>query len=242
MFNKICKRCQGEFESISRNTLFCNNCKSHYVPKVRESRYSCNLFKNDIEGYSYFMGFICGDGYVHCRKEEVSWYSTDKQIVDDITKRLNYNRNPHINKKETENTKACYGNILYVQNARHFIDRGLFNDKGELDYSLFYNVEIRHFLRGLFDSDGSLVLREGKTGSVILNFISFLGQERLLKSLQFVLKNKITKKNGVCDVRIGGRLAYDILHFMYDGATIYLDRKYQKFRLIQSHKFSELIL
>lgn len=242
MFNKVCKKCGCYFESPSRNMSFCNKCKTVYVPKVRKSRYSCNLFEGDSEGYSYFMGFVCGDGYVHAYKEEVSWYSTDRQIVDDITNRLCYNRIPHLNKKATENTKACYGNILYVENAQYFINKGLFNDKKELDFSLMENVEIRHFLRGLFDSDGSIILREGKSGRKIINCIVFLGQERLLSSLQFVLKNKIVNKGGVCEIRIGGRLAYDILHFMYDEATILLNRKYERFKLIENHKFRKLVL
>lgn len=242
MFNKICKKCGNCYVSKSRNTMFCDNCKTVYEPKVRKSKFSCNFFKDDIEGYSYFMGFVCGDGYVHPYKDEVSWYSTDKQIVDDLTQRLNYDRIPHLNKKKTERTKACYGNILYVENAKYFVNNGLLNDKKDLDYSLMRNVEIRHFLRGLFDSDGTLVLRDGKTGNKILNSISFLGQSRLLKSLQFVLKNEIVEKRGVCEIKIGGRLAYDILHFMYDDSTIRLERKYQKFKIVENHKFRNIVL
>lgn len=242
MFSKVCKKCGKSFSSPSRNTIYCEDCRWKYQPKERKSKYSCNFFEGDIEGYSYFMGFICGDGYVHPKNGQVSWYSTDKQIVDDLTLRLGYSRTPHLNKKATERTKECYGNILYVENAKYFTDRGLCYDKADLSFDNMKNVEIRHFLRGLFDSDGSLILRKGKYENDIISTIQFLGQRRLLESLSFVLGNKVYEQRGVCAIRIGGRKAYDILHFMYDGSSIHLNRKYERFIKIKDHKFSELIL
>lgn len=107
------------------------------------------------------------------------------------------------------------------------------------------NELIRHFIRGYFDGDGSVYFCER------MQFDKHCGYERLqqnfcgnfqgtmdfLKKLEFILNS-----NGVVTrpIRTGHGQIYSLdfgrrdamvsfYHFLYDDATIYLNRKHQKF-------------
>lgn len=105
------------------------------------------------------------------------------------------------------------------------------------DTSIFKSSDlIRHFIRGYWDGDGCLSWcdKEHKCPHV-----SVLGTEDFLTSIKHYLplkfdyvlskanqnsSNEITKQFSVC-----GRNGYELAKYLYSNATIYLDRKYEKY-------------
>ena len=111
---------------------------------------------------------------------------------------------------------------------------------------------IKHFIRGVIDADGSfyhyVVKESNKYGvyNVDKCIVDIGGQPELLKNIEEHLVNngivnnferKISKrhvedeKDGVYrNLKFCGKnQAMQLLHYIYDDATVYLDRKYNKF-------------
>ena len=111
---------------------------------------------------------------------------------------------------------------------------------------------MKHFIRGLIDADGSFshyVAKEtNQYGTYIVQkcVVDIGGQYELLKKIeQHLIKNHIVNnfdrkinKRHECDKKdgvyrnlkfCGKNQAMALLHYIYDDATIYLDRKYEKF-------------
>ena len=111
---------------------------------------------------------------------------------------------------------------------------------------------MKHFIRGVIDADGSfchyVAEESNKYGTYIVQkcTVDIGGQPELLKAIeQYLIENNIVNnfdrkihKRHAEDERDGvyrtlkfcGRnQAMTLLHYIYDNATIYLDRKYEKF-------------
>lgn len=111
---------------------------------------------------------------------------------------------------------------------------------------------MKHFIRGLIDADGSfchyVVEETNKYGTYIIQkcVVDVGGQPDLLKEIeQHLINNNIVndfdrkihkrhegdeKDGSYRNLKFCGRnQAMTLLHYIYDDATIYLDRKYEKF-------------
>lgn len=98
---------------------------------------------------------------------------------------------------------------------------------------------MRHFIRGFFDGDGSITSCSGR---VTVNFTS---NTDMLLQLRDFLHNAIGTSNriSVYDqyekqakmIQYGGQSdVRTIYHYLYDDATVYLERKYNKFTSLLS--------
>jgi hypothetical protein len=90
---------------------------------------------------------------------------------------------------------------------------------------------IRHFIRGYIDGDGCISYCDKKHKHMTLRI---LGTKDFLNILQKYLplekKNKLHKKNNIYDLSFQkGRGKY-ILDYVYKDATIFLDRKLEKYK------------
>lgn len=111
---------------------------------------------------------------------------------------------------------------------------------------------MRHFIRGVIDADGSfshyIVEESSEYGTYIVHkcAVDIGGQPELLKQIeQYLIKNNVVnnfnrkiykrhqedERDGVYrSLKFCGRnQATALLHYIYDNATVYLDRKYEKF-------------
>jgi hypothetical protein len=124
---------------------------------------------------------------------------------------------------------------LYSDNARFFHERGLVKDKSELTLDNM-DVDLYPYLRGLLDGDGSIIISSRE--------VRFLGQEKLLKSIQvkldlvgFKVKDPRKDKESLWSIEIGGWARIkDILRRLYGDSTIHLDRKKILAQKVLDHK------
>jgi hypothetical protein len=86
---------------------------------------------------------------------------------------------------------------------------------------------LKHFIRGFFDGDGWVYLDQNKR-----IVAGLCGQECFLNKLQEKLPSMLRKKlyqqkdSIIYDIKWIGNNSIEFLNYIYDNATIYLDRKF----------------
>lgn len=203
----------------------------------------------DNEHKAYWLGFIYADGYVNSQKSsfELRVQESDLEHLKKFIKSINGNM-PIRETNKVIKDKTYKGYSLQVNSIKFkndLIKQGCFENKSLI---LKFPIEkqvpkelIHHFIRGYIDGDGCYVLRkntyQGKKKTTISHSISveIAGTqdfcEGYIKSLG-LHKNKIHPLHKVGDITkrvlYSGPYALKIINTIYNDATIYLDRKYEK--------------
>jgi len=214
--------------------------------------YDCNhdLFSEENEKAFYLAGFIAADGSLQKRKYskilKICLSIKDKDHLINIRNWMESN-NPikeYVVKPSKKVKRAGLCAELQIVSHQIYDDLSNFNivPRKSLIYSLpDYLLDhklINHFLRGVFDGDGCITncgLGEGR--NVLQKHFNILGTEKFMQQYQEVLlKNsdingvKITQKDNVWSLSYSGNnKVQSIYDFLYKDATIYLDRKRDKF-------------
>jgi hypothetical protein len=94
---------------------------------------------------------------------------------------------------------------------------------------------IHHFMRGYFDGDGCIYFRKSDKSQLRFHLN---GTETFLKEYASLLgkpNKKLYKPSEIYSLSFGGNnLCRNIYQYLYDDATVMLDRKYQKYLDSQS--------
>lgn len=201
------------------------------------------------ETSAYFLGFLCADGNV--QTANTAYCVTLKLKSDDqiILEKFRDIMSPSSSVKITGG-KYSYFRVNQKEICDQLISHGCVPNKSLiLEFpTTIPNELIRHFLRGYSDGDGTIYqnrFKNKKTINTIWKIIStkqFCEQTaKLLKeeldincsqSLSRPQTNKITTT-----LSVGGNLQVrKVLDWLYKDATIYLPRKYDKYReFVNSH-------
>lgn len=179
----------------------------------------------DTEEKAYILGFICADGYVDSGKRNLCLNISRKDI--DILykiKRAMLCGNA-ITKSSTAN---C---VRLNMSSRYLVETiskyGVVPSK---THSMtFPDIEekmYRHFFRGYCDGDGCVHLRQ---------VFIVIGSEYFFSGFTHYLSNLFHKDisysyNGSYYVVVFSRKDLDIVRWMYDDSSIYLDRKYESYK------------
>lgn len=200
----------------------------------------------DTEEKAYWLGFIYADGYIsdndfedydkkprygfelslklsdidHINKfNTLLGFTSDKIIQDSFRCRL------CIVNKHLWHTLNNYGCTPRKSLTLKFPDIKIFKDE-----SL-----IKHFIRGYFDGDGCLSYNNVEHTGI---YVSVLGTESFLTELQKFLPVGNNFKLGYNNKKqslitrtlsFSGKTGHTLSTFLYKDATIYLDRKYNKY-------------
>ena len=204
--------------------------------------------KIDNEEKAYWLGFMFADGYI---SEKRQGYGQD---LFGITLKINdeshlikfknsiSSTNPiNYDYSKTKDAPQCKILMTSQKTVNDLIRHGCVKHKSlilqppqEIDNSL-----LRHFIRGYFDGDGSIT----KTHTPGKNFItkefsygvSIVGTKEMCEWLQeFFSMGSIIKdqrRTNSYYYSLGGRLQLQkFFHLLYDEATVYMDRKYDRFK------------
>jgi len=252
----ICANCQKQISkkpnSIQkkRNVRFyCDRkCYLEYVRKP--TMHNCDFFDLiDNEEKAYWLGFICADG---CMNDKSNTLQIVLQQGDHAhLKKLGNLLGVRVYKYEHFNSyhnKSFKTSSLRVGNNniwRDLLSVGVLPRKSKIQ-SFGTNImnkiktELRsHFIRGYFDGDGSVC--ESVANEIKSNFtVGFSGQRGMMK----VIKEELMKQLGVSNVdvekadgcfivRWSGREQVSIIgKWLYDGASVFLERKHKRFEAI----------
>ncbi|MFA4889299.1 MAG: LAGLIDADG family homing endonuclease [Candidatus Omnitrophota bacterium] len=222
--------------------------KKPKCPKsLREPQANIDFFKKWSPGMAYVLGYFSADGcmFVNPRGSKyVSFSSTDIELLEKVKKLLNSKHK--LSRKKIQNEKWNASFVLQIGSKRMFGDLlklGFIPNK-ELRLKLpdIPKIYIRHFVRGYFDGDGSIIYgyfkrraRKNKMTRYISTCFACANPD-FLKHLSEVLLKHAAVGKGYID-RKGGHLSYSkldsskLFRYMYKGVLKeqYLERKHNKF-------------
>ena len=216
-----------------------------------------NFFETiDSEEKAYWLGFMYADGWILDNSQRygqdhfgISLIKSDEEHLKKFAKAIEAT-----NPITYDNSKRQHPLAKIVLTSQKTVDdlirHGCFKKKTFIlqPPTTVPDELIYHFIRGFFDGDGSLVKCGGKFFEKYHRYeysIAFSCMQSIAYWLQelfgygSVIQDKRTEHSFT--YTIGGKnCVYDFYSKVYKNATIYLDRKYEKFQgfLIQE-KFDE---
>lgn len=194
----------------------------------------------DTEEKAYWLGFLTADGYICSRDNTVgiTLASKDKSHVEKFAKFLGCPENVKFKPNNKTGAYRCeIGNKhLHEILVKYGFTPTKSKDATFLDKSFFKSDDlIHHYIRGYFDGDGSISYgpQRMKSKTVYWKHISVLGTYSFITSLNEYLGTnaKIQSKSGIYTISFGGNVAQNVLEKLYDNCNIYLDRKYELYKL-----------
>jgi hypothetical protein len=201
----------------------------------------------DTEEKAYWLGFIYADGYITMPHSfGVALAKRDIGHLQKLLKSLKSNHPLHNYRSNGDYGKNEYTRfLLNSENVYNQLQaKGVklrksliieYPNEGVLPKCLY-----KHFIRGYFDGDGSLVLSERSINFKICGTKEFLTKltdifnEVSAYDFQYKLfKRRQDDKNNYY-ISYGGKYKiYSVMNYLYENSTIYLDRKMEKYQLLK---------
>lgn len=202
-----------------------------------------NFFENfNTEKSAYWAGFILGDGHVSEATLTIHLSTIDLSHLEKFKSDIETNyaitiSNPPPNKIKNKEFGTCILPIIKEKLCKDLIKHGITINKSKhctIPKSLPENM-IHHFMRGLFDADGSFWISNNNAHfSVVSSVESFLEEYQAILMKTCDLNKTKIRANGrkTCyEFAYGGNLQVKrIMDYLYKDATIYLERKFNKFQ------------
>lgn len=201
---------------------------------MNKYEYNKNFFENiDTEEKAYWLGFIAADGNIRkdFHKLRIELNIQDKQHLEKFRSAIQGN----MSIKEWKRLKnhSCYIEINSVKMCKDLFQYGITPNKSlslKIDFEKIPQELQHHLIRGYFDGDGSLNMYE-KEGYEYWE-INFIGTQHFLTYIMnfFNKKHKISTcgNNFRFNFKKGEDIK-DILDILFSNATIFLDRKKEKY-------------
>ncbi len=217
---------------------------------IRKISYNHNedLFKNiDTEEKAYFLGLLYADGNVYtnnsCYEVTLKLHSKDIKIIERFRDMIS----PQYSIKQTKDHYS-YLRINNKKIVEQLINLSCIPNKSLiLKYPNFLPSELtHHFIRGYSDGDGSIYNYKKRNNHVDYKW-QITSTQEFCRSVKEIIKNqgitggsiRLVKPNNIITstLSIGGNnQVTNLLNWLYKDATIYLDRKYQRYQdLINRH-------
>jgi hypothetical protein len=210
------------------------------VNRQNVTKFDNHIFdKIDSEEKAYWLGFIYADGYVSSGDNtfELSLGLKDTNHLYKFAKFMKYENNVKID---------SYRCRFYVCNKhfhQNFSKLGIFPRKSLVlkfpSKKIIPKKLLNHFIRGYFDGDGNVgvyKIKHGKKAGNLYYAVGVLGTEDMLTNIRNIigLSKKLYEKKdcntAVKILRFGKKKGLTMLDYMYKNASIYLDRKYEKYK------------
>jgi len=207
-----------------------------------------NFFNKWSPELAYIVGFFLADGsisnYDKCGKYTIRLQCNDKDIIEKMANVCGYKNKIMEIKYKYKNRNNCGYRIAFAGKFiwDFFTKLGFDNNKthnARVPKQL-PNKFINHFIRGVFDGDGSLCIRN-RTTKVYPN-INIVGTENIIVFISKCFKNYNNfykcKQSIVWRIDYNGSNARDFLNYMYKDSTIHMDRKYKDYLRVRDWKSS----
>lgn len=196
----------------------------------------------DTEEKAYWLGFLYADGYVttqgNQKKVGVALKSDDHNHLEQLRDSLSSTYPVKKYKQKSYGTEIEYSRLLITSDRLYeqLTSKGVVESKSLIltfpSEAIVPQYLVHHFIRGYFDGDGSLA----KDGDLFK--FKLMGTQEMLNDICDVLQlgerklyqRRKTTKN-TYSIEVGGRQqVINLMEKLYDGATIYLQRKYERYK------------
>ena len=233
----------GSKYNIKRQTLSDRFKKWGYeiVNQQNKCRLNENCFDSmNSEEQFYWLGFMYADGNIskEGNRIEIRLSINDINHLEKFRKFLQLTTK--IRTGETNGIKFCHLSVRNKHLWNKLNSLGCVPNKSLIltfpKIQLFTKKEyILHFIRGYIDGDGCLSLT--KDDDKIRTRISIIGTESFLTSVNKIFGNKgylrsketDNYKNKAFELKFSDLPSRKLARYLYENATIYLDRKYERF-------------
>lgn len=205
--------------------------------KTKSSSLNKDFFKViDSPEKAYFLGLLHADGSVFQRSTSdkfnlsISLHHRDKKILDRFARCIS------LEEERVLPSPQKIGELQYkiTIGIQEFIEPILELKSPAILAKVPSNLT-SHFIRGVFDGDGSIYNHRAHGGKQINYHASFIGYQWLLEWIQITCPVKAAKIKTTNSKEIS-RMEYysqndllDLFSFLYKDSTVHLDRKYSKF-------------
>lgn len=207
--------------------------------------------KIDTEEKAYWLGFIYADGYLTMKTNAIGieLKETDKSHLEKFREALHSEQEVKIYHKNS--TYGPQVNCRFVFSSKHMkeILLSYYKSVNKTFNGEFPKIQredlIPHLIRGFFDGDGCLTWSNKEEGHIITPLIGFIGTKETLQYIEKISNIEWRWSQQVADKtknnyqiqcgKVNDSLSF--LDYMYKDATVYLDRKYEKYQtLIQNRQ------
>lgn len=210
---------------------------------VHKYNYNWDFFEKDSEELYYFLGFVAADGYISNGEIEIGLNEKDLSLLQKFRDLIAPNK-PIYHKKRTNSYTLKISCLNKINNFKKFYSMVSNKKHDEMLYPNIPDKYQKHFIRGYIDGDGTIgptksyQIVKGVKKTYIGLRLRILGNENFLKELNATTQQfcqhktkAINKKKGenVYCITYNFKTADSILQWLYEDATIYLDRKYNKY-------------
>lgn len=223
-----------------------NILKKAGVYEKRPTRYHRKHFFNerffqtiDTEEKAYFLGLIAADGSVasDAQRMVIALQARDRDILEKLLIAVEASFDVmDIDHQGHPQVKVALNSKIMRQDL---IDKGIHPVKSlTLSSEVMSHIPdhlIRHFIRGFFDGDGNVSL--GSTYSSGTKYsVAVIGTKEFLESsfIKYCKSNSKLRKHKECEmwywVTSSTANVFGFLKYIYEGATVFLDRKYNYVR------------
>ena len=198
----------------------------------------------DTEEKAYWLGFMYADGYIVNNEnrygEDDFGLTLAEDSIDSIekfkasikaTNPIHYDDSKGVGQRQVK--LVCRSQ----KTVNDLIDKGVLKGKSLIlkPPTKVPQPLIHHFIRGFFDGDGSLMRYQNKNCKHISFGIDFTTTYEMAKWLQETLNMGSIfpekRREATWYYSVGGnQQVLQLCHYMYDDASIWMDRKYNRYK------------
>ena len=205
----------------------------------RNYEYNTDRFSSiRTEEEAYWLGFLYADGYVN-QYGTVIELCLQKQDDYHVIKFRDFVSNKKTYDKDVYGHMQHRVNISNKQIAQNLINCGCMNNKTfilKFSRNIVPENLMNHFIRGFFDADGCICISQKRlVFSIVSASHEFIEdfQSYLVENLHInKTKMQTTNENIYSFANSAKADIKKLFDYLYKDATIYLDRKYDKFKNI----------
>lgn len=208
--------------------------------KNRRGKVNDNYFSIENHNMAYIMGFLAADGHIHQKDNgiEIGLSSIDVDFLKQIKKELNIEHEVKIS-MTSNGYEQCRLSFSSEQIKKDLEEYGI-------TYNKTYNLHLPNlsteykidFIRGFFDGDGS-VSTAGEcairwqicsaTKDILEEIVKFLYENYQIPKVNIQIQQR---KNPLYVIQYSSTATRKIFNILYTENSLYLPRKYEKFKMI----------
>ena len=198
-----------------------NERKAHYKRELIDDYFSII----DREDKAYWLGFLFADGWAGDRVTDLCLGDLDLEHVELFRRCLG-----------STHAMNHYGNrarvVICSKRMANDLRKWGMNERNKFP-NLSPNM-VNHFVRGIFDGDGSIWYYASKTGNYTYPrfAMEFLGKENIIEAINHIIGLTLNKRftRNTWSLRVSSKEDIQRCYeYLYQNSTIFLERKRMKF-------------
>ena len=237
--------------NVNEKTIKINAKKYGLTSKIgsqgaRKHKFNERYFENiDSEEKAYWLGFIAADGCVYKNKQsyrlQINLKGSDIDHLKKFQKAISSDYKITEKKVGKAQSNTCQLKINSTKMCNDLIKNNIIERKSIIFEPPILNKNlISHFIRGYFDGDGWITSYKRKDSNGYRNAVGIIGGKKALNYFIDFLPKGFSKYEKYKDdkiIQISGssiKTISETYNYLYENATIFLDRKKNVFENIMS--------